>query len=119
MVLAVDEAIRLIEAYEPPDRPFVPCEARAGAGAWITEAPRGILYHHYEADDRGLIARATIVPPTSQNQRQIEEDLVRAAPEFLELPDDRAAWECERVVRHYDPCISCATHFLKLTVEGA
>jgi coenzyme F420-reducing hydrogenase alpha subunit len=115
---AVDEAVRIIEAYEPPERPFVPHEPRAGQGAWITEAPRGALYHRYETDAQGRITRATIVPPTSQNQRQIEEDLIRFAPSVLHLGDDEAAWECERVVRNYDPCISCSSHFLKLKVES-
>jgi coenzyme F420-reducing hydrogenase alpha subunit len=118
VVLAVGEAIRLIDAYEPSALPAVSFEPRAGDGAWITEAPRGILYHRYEADTVGRVTRATIVPPTSQNQRQIEEDLIRFAPGVLDLPEDQAAWRCEQVVRNYDPCISCATHSLKLKVEG-
>ncbi len=96
--------------------PFVAWEPRAGSGEWITEAPRGILYHRYEADASGLITAATIIPPTSQNQRQIEEDLIRFAPTVLGLAEDQAAWRCEQVVRNYDPCISCATHALKLKV---
>ena len=91
----------------------------AGSGAWITEAPRGILYHRYEADASGHVTLATIVPPTSQNQRQIEEDLIRFAPSVLDLPEDQAAWRCEQVVRNYDPCISCATHSLKLRIVGS
>jgi coenzyme F420-reducing hydrogenase alpha subunit len=113
---AVSEAIRLIETYEPAEAPHVTVPLRSGSGAWITEAPRGILYHRYEADITGLITRATIVPPTSQNQRQMEEDLVRFAPSVLDLPDDEASRRCEQVVRNYDPCISCATHFLKFKV---
>ena len=110
----------MIDAYEPPEAPAVAAMRRApGAGAWITEAPRGILYHRYEADAGGLVTKATIVPPTSQNQRQIEEDLIRFAPAVLDLPEDEAAWRCEQVVRNYDPCISCATHSLKLKVERA
>ena len=62
---------------------------------------------------------ATIIPPTSQNQRQIEEDLIRFAPTVLGLDEDQAAWRCEQVVRNYDPCISCATHSLKLKVRDA
>jgi coenzyme F420-reducing hydrogenase alpha subunit len=116
VVLAVGEAIRLIEDSEPAEAPFVACRPRAGTGAWITEAPRGILYHRYEASDDGLVSKATIVPPTSQNQRQIEEDLIRFAPAVLDLPEDQAAWRCEQAVRNYDPCISCATHSLKLKV---
>ena len=116
---AVDEALRLIAAYEPPDQAAISYEPRAGSGAWITEAPRGILYHRYEADSSGRVAVATIVPPTSQNQRQIEEDLIRFAPSVLHLPEDQAAWRCEQVVRNYDPCISCATHSLKLRIVGS
>ena len=97
----------------------MPYEPRAGSGAWITEAPRGILYHRYEADASGHVTLATIVPPTSQNQRQIEEDLIRFAPSVLGLPEDQAAWRCEQVVRNYDPCISCATHSLKLRIVGS
>ena len=115
-VYAVEEAIRLIECHEPPEAPFVSYQPKAGAGAWITEAPRGILYHRYEADETGHVTLATIIPPTSQNQRQIEEDLIRFAPTVLDLPEDQAAWRCEQVVRNYDPCISCATHSLKLRV---
>ncbi len=115
-VYAVDEALRVIAAYEPPQAPFLPYEPRTGAGMWVTEAPRGILYHRYEADATGHVTLATIIPPTSQNQRQIEEDLIRFAPSVLGLPEDQAAWRCEQLVRNYDPCISCATHSLKLKV---
>ena len=115
-VYAVEEAIRLIESHEPPEAPFISYRPRAGAGAWITEAPRGILYHRYEADATGDVVHATIIPPTSQNQRQMEEDLIRFAPSVLDLPEDQAAWRCEQVVRNYDPCISCATHSLKLRI---
>ncbi len=114
---AVQEALRVIDAFDPSDVPFLPYEHQAGAGAWITEAPRGILYQRYEADATGHVTMATIVPPTSQNQRQMEEDLIRFAPSVLGLPEDQAAWRCEQVVRNYDPCISCATHSLKLKVE--
>jgi coenzyme F420-reducing hydrogenase alpha subunit len=116
VLYAVDEALRLIAAYEPPAIPAVAYEPRASAGAWITEAPRGILYHRYVLGPDGRIVEATLVPPTSQNQRQIEEDLIRFAPSVLALPEAEAAWRCEQVVRNYDPCISCATHFLKFLV---
>jgi coenzyme F420-reducing hydrogenase alpha subunit len=115
-VYAVEEALRLIEDFEEPGVPYVSYQAREGVGAWITEAPRGILYHRYEADARGNVTAATIIPPTSQNQRQMEEDLIRFAPSVLDLSEDDAAWRCEQAVRNYDPCISCATHSLKLRV---
>jgi coenzyme F420-reducing hydrogenase alpha subunit len=117
VLLAFDEALRLIEQYEPPATASVEFQPRAGLGQAITEAPRGILYHRYETDAAGLIRHASIIPPTSQNQFQIEHDLIRVAPHLVNLPEADAALLAERVIRNYDPCISCATHFLKLRVE--
>ena len=85
--------------------------------AWATEAPRGLIFHAYELDERGLIAQAQIVPPTSQNQAAIEADLAAFAPRVLDLPHDEATLRIEQLIRSYDPCISCATHFLDLSVE--
>ncbi len=118
VLLAVEEALRLIREYQPPQRPAADYLPRDGVGHAITEAPRGILYHRYETDAAGLLRSATIIPPTSQNQLQMERDLMRLAPKLVELPDDEAALKAEHVIRNYDPCISCATHFLKLKVEG-
>ena len=117
ILYAVEEALRLIAAYEEPERPAIPIEPRAGAGCGCTEAPRGILYHHYRLDDQGVIQTAKIVPPTSQNQKSMEADLALFAEKNLHLPQDRLTWQCEQTIRNYDPCISCATHFLKLEVE--
>jgi coenzyme F420-reducing hydrogenase alpha subunit len=117
MVYAADEAIRLIDDYEEPDAPAVELEPRAGVGYGCTEAPRGILYHRYELDADGTILDAKIVPPTSQNQRTIEEDLRGVVERSLDVPDDELSILCEQTIRNYDPCISCATHFLSLEVE--
>jgi coenzyme F420-reducing hydrogenase alpha subunit len=117
LVYAADEALRLIAEYEEPDAPAVDVEPRAGVGHGCTEAPRGILYHRYEVDDQGSIVSAKIVPPTSQNQRTIEEDLRGVVERSLDLPDDELTLRCEQTIRNYDPCISCATHFLTLDVE--
>jgi coenzyme F420-reducing hydrogenase alpha subunit len=117
MLYCFEEACRIIEGYEAPDRPFVEAEPRAGVGCACTEAPRGILYHRYRLDDRGDILDARIVPPTSQNQPTIEEDLRQFAAGRLHLPDDELQWQCEQAIRSYDPCISCSTHFLKLTID--
>lgn len=114
---ACDEALRIIEAYEPPERPAVPVEPRAGWGYGCTEAPRGILYHRYQIDETGLIRDARIIPPTSQNQKTIEADLGQLVAAHLDLPQDELTWRCEQAVRNYDPCISCATHFLQLTID--
>ncbi len=114
---AFDLAVRLIEGYVPPEAPFVAMPAAAGTGCACTEAPRGILYHRYTIDDAGLIAAANIVPPTSQNQKTIEEDLFDLAPTLAELPLAEATLLAEQAIRNYDPCISCATHFLTLKIE--
>ena len=114
---AADEALRIIDAYERPDPPAVECIARAASGCGCTEAPRGICWHRYELGDDGLIRDAKIVPPTAQNQKSIEEDLVGVVGRSLDLTDERLAHVCEQTIRNYDPCISCATHFLRLEVE--
>ena len=118
-VYAADEALRIIAQYEPPEPPFVEAVPRAGTGHGCTEAPRGICWHRYEIDDAGTILDAKIVPPTSQNQKTIEEDLVGVVKASLHLSDDELGHRCEQTIRNYDPCISCATHFLRLEVERA
>ncbi len=117
ILYAFDEALRLIAAYEPPDRAAVELEPRAAIGFGVSEAPRGLLYHRYEIDDDGTIKDAKIVPPTSQNQAAIEQDLYAFVARHAGLPDDELSLRCEQAIRNYDPCISCATHFLKLDVE--
>jgi coenzyme F420-reducing hydrogenase alpha subunit len=117
LVYAADEALRLLAEYEEPDAPAVEVEPRAGIGYGCTEAPRGILYHRYELDADGTILDAKIVPPTSQNQRTIEEDLHGVVERSLELPEEELTLLCEKTIRNYDPCISCATHFLKLEIQ--
>jgi coenzyme F420-reducing hydrogenase alpha subunit len=116
-VYACDEALRLIADFEMPERPAVEVEPRAGTGYGCTEAPRGLLYHRYSIDEHGMIRDARIIPPTSQNQKTIESDLGRFVGRYLDLPSDQLTWQCEQAVRNYDPCISCATHFLRVQVE--
>ncbi|MHB1062052.1 MAG: Ni/Fe hydrogenase subunit alpha [Thiobacillus sp.] len=118
ILLALHEALRLLDAYRVPDSPWVPVSPRAGVATSCTEAPRGLLWHRYEMDDDGRVVNARIVPPTSQNQARIEEDLRLSLLNFgLDHPDDALRLHCEKVIRNYDPCISCATHFLRLNVE--
>ncbi len=116
-VHAFDEAIAIIEAYAPPEQPWFAHEARAGTGCGATEAPRGILYHRYKTDGEGIIEDAKIVPPTSQNQLCIEEDLFAIAPQLATMPAAEATLLAEQSVRNYDPCISCATHFMRLRLD--
>jgi coenzyme F420-reducing hydrogenase alpha subunit len=117
IVQACDEALSIIEGYEQPDRPAVEVMPRHAVGHGATEAPRGMLYHHYEIDEQGTILAAKIVPPTSQNQLSIEEDLRAVVQRHVNLSDDELRHRCEQAIRNHDPCISCATHFLELTVN--
>jgi len=117
------EAIRLLETEAL--RPEVPVSnveqytTRApGYASAATEAPRGLLWHHYEMDTAGKVLSARIVPPTAQNQARIEEDLKHSLEALgLHHDDDSLRVRGETVIRNYDPCISCATHFLRLRVD--
>jgi coenzyme F420-reducing hydrogenase alpha subunit len=117
LLYACEEALRLIRAYEPPDPPATDVEPHAGTGCGCSEAPRGILYHRYTLASDGSIAEARIIPPTAQNQKTIESDLRLFVEQHLDLPNDRLQWQCEQMIRNYDPCISCATHFLRVKVD--
>jgi sulfhydrogenase subunit alpha len=119
VVFACEEALRIVQEYRRPDAPAVslPAIPSAVSGAAITEAPRGILYHRYELDPGGNIRTARIVPPTSQNQRRIEDDLRHLIERSLDLDDAALTGVCERAIRNHDPCISCATHFLRLDLR--
>ena len=114
---ACEEALRIIAAYEPPERPFVEGTVRAGSGCHATEAPRGLCYHRYTIGDDGLVSFARIVPPTSQNQPTIEKDLTSFVGDWLDMPDMELQHRCEQAIRNYDPCISCSTHFLRLDMD--
>ena len=114
---ALAEARDIVADYRPPAVACAPWQPRAGIAAWATEAPRGLLFHRYRTDAAGRVREAQIVPPTSQNQAAIEHDLALFAPEVLDLPHDEATRRLEQLIRSYDPCISCATHFLQLRIE--
>ncbi len=116
-IYACEEALRLVLDYRRPDRPAADVVVRAGEGHGCTEAPRGICHHWYRLDDDGRILNADVVPPTSQNQRRIEADVRGVVAANLDLEDDALQWRCEQAVRNYDPCISCSTHFLDLTID--
>jgi coenzyme F420-reducing hydrogenase alpha subunit len=117
LVHAVAEAIDIVDAYEPPRIGAMPWTPRPGIASWATEAPRGLLFQHYRLDEAGRVMEARIVPPTSQNQAAIEADLATFAPTILDRPHAEVTHLLEQMIRSYDPCISCATHFLDLQVE--
>jgi sulfhydrogenase subunit alpha len=119
LVYAFDEALRIIDAWDGAPSPAELVPARSGEGHGATEAPRGLLYHRYRIDDEGTILDAQILPPTSQNQASIEADLRSFVQPRLHLDHEELTRQCEQAIRNYDPCISCATHFLELDVELA
>ena len=114
---ACDESLRLIEAYEAPEKPSVEVKPKKTLCYGCTEAPRGICWHRYHIEKDGTVLDARLVPPTSQNQKVIERDLLHFAGKNVNLPEEELTWMCEQVVRNYDPCISCSCHFLTLTME--
>ncbi|MFN6545105.1 Ni/Fe hydrogenase subunit alpha [Mycolicibacterium nivoides] len=117
VVFAIEEALRIIAEYQRPSRPFVEVPARPGVGHGVSEAPRGLLYHRYEIDEKGLVRAATIVPPTAQNQAAIEHEMAELITANSGLDDVALTALCERSIRNHDPCISCAAHFLTLVVD--
>ncbi len=110
-------ALTVIRDYAEPPSGYIEVAPHAGTGHGASEAPRGILYHRYRLDDEGSIEHALIVPPTAQNQLAIEDDLRAVVAQNLRLPKDRLQLLSEQTIRNYDPCISCATHFLEIEVS--
>jgi coenzyme F420-reducing hydrogenase alpha subunit len=117
VVQALDEAIRIVEAWQPPAQGFAEVPRRAGRAGWAVEAPRGLLYHAYDVGPDGLLTRAKVVAPTSHNLAVMEDDLRALAPRLARLDHAAATLLAEQAVRNYDPCISCSTHFLTLSLE--
>ncbi|MFZ5477369.1 MAG: Ni/Fe hydrogenase subunit alpha [Myxococcota bacterium] len=117
LVHAFSEALDLVDAWAGAHPAYVDSPPRDATGFGATEAPRGILWHRYDIRADGTVASASIVPPTSQNQARIEADLTAIASELLTLDLAAATLLCEQLIRSYDPCISCATHFLELNID--
>jgi len=116
---ALLEAQEILQDYEP-DTPKVPYTPLAGTGFGASEAPRGLLWHRYDFDDEGRVKYAKIVPPTSQNQAMIEKDLYNSLNAFgFDKDKEAIRLHAESVIRNYDPCISCATHFLQVNLQEA
>ena len=85
---------------------------KAGSGVGAVEVPRGILYHNYEVDDKGIIAKANCIIPTGQNINNMEHDMKKLVPEILNKTDEEITLALEMLIRAYDPCLSCSAHFL-------
>ncbi len=115
---SIIEALRILKSYQKPKSPYVEVTPRAGIARHATEAPRGMIFHQFKIDGNGRVETACMIPPTSQNQGSIESNLKNAVLEYgLDNTDDDLRMLCEKIIRNYDPCISCSTHFLKLKVH--
>jgi len=117
VLYACDQAVQIIDDYQMPEMPFDKFEVKPSTGYGCTEAPRGSLYHRYTVDKNGCIINAKIVPPTSQNQKVIESDLKKFVEKNMNESNEKLEWQCEQLIRNYDPCISCATHSLKVKIR--
>ncbi len=117
LVQAYAEALELVRSFQPIGPSHAQVTPRAGEGAAATEAPRGLLFHRYRLDESGRVEAARIVPPTAQNLSRIEADLRGLLPGIYDQADEDISLACEALVRAYDPCISCSTHFLTLDLE--
>ncbi len=118
LTLCIEQAMEILSDYEPTQHPYGKLTIRAAIGYGASEAPRGLLWHKYEIDEQGYIQYANIIPPTSQNQAQVEQDLHHSImQQGMNMNDDELRLFSESIIRNYDPCISCATHFLKLKVN--
>ncbi|MCX7914316.1 MAG: nickel-dependent hydrogenase large subunit [Thermodesulfovibrionales bacterium] len=111
---SIYEIIRIIKDYKRPERFSAPYAVRGGMAVWITEAPRGMLIHRYNIDDKGIVCDCNIIPPTTQNLFHIESTVRDFVQSYIDKPADYIRKECEKIIRSYDPCISCATHILIL-----
>ncbi len=109
-----DRTISLLKDLKVKKEAMQEIKPREATGIGVTEAPRGTLYHEYDFDSKGFVKKANIIVPTNQNNHTVEEDLKEFIPTILELPQEKANLGIEKLIRAYDPCISCATHFLKV-----
>ena len=114
LVHCVESAIDLAKDLSPKNETAPKIKPKACSGIGVTEAPRGLLYHSYTLDEKGFISDSNMIIPTQQNIRSIELDLHKFVPTLLKKPKEKAALEMEKLIRSYDPCISCSVHFLKV-----
>lgn len=114
MVHCIDEALRILDELQPRPEPVPEIPLREGRGVAAIEVPRGTLWHEYVLDSAGYITRANIITPTAQNLRSMEEDLRILLPTVAHLERERIVAAAEQLIRAYNPCFSCAAHFLRV-----
>ncbi|MFA5776559.1 MAG: Ni/Fe hydrogenase subunit alpha [Patescibacteria group bacterium] len=110
----VDDALDILKSLKIVNEKPVRKPPQAGVGVGVLEAPRGILYHMAKVNEKGIIEDYDVIVPTAQNQINIENDLKKYFNENLDKGEEVLKWEAEKIIRSYDPCMSCATNFLKM-----
>jgi len=111
---AIDHSIQILSDNRFVQEKRAELPLKAGEGIAAVEAPRGILYYRVKIDDKGIITDATVIVPTQQNQIKMESDIKVVVQGMLDKDRDSIQFEIEKIIRAYDPCMSCASHFLKI-----
>jgi len=115
---SIDDSIEILSSHEFVAEPIISKPPREAVGIGVVEAPRGTLYHKVELGSDGIVKRGEVIVPTGQNQINMEEDIVRLVEDLLPAKSkEEIQFEIEKLIRAYDPCISCAAHFLKVKWE--
>jgi len=117
IVHCVDRAIEILKNLKIETETVPDIRPKAGTGISIIEAPRGILIHEFKLDSKGRVAKANVVTPTAQNLKNIEDDVKKLLPKMMDKTEKEIIFELEKLIRSYDPCISCSAHFLELKWE--
>jgi coenzyme F420-reducing hydrogenase alpha subunit len=117
MVHCVEDSIILIDALVDrgiQEEPIYQFQGQGGEGVGACDVPRGTLFHNYVIDGKGIVQGANCIIPTNQNYANIEADMRALVPQILDRPQEEVTHMMEMLVRAYDPCISCSTHFLEV-----
>jgi coenzyme F420-reducing hydrogenase alpha subunit len=114
LVHYIDEGIEICNGLKPRNEPIIKPKVKAGRGVSAIEAPRGILFHDYTLDKNGNISSANIITPTAQNLRSMQDDIRSYVSTIIKYDKHKIVHEVEKLIRAYDPCFSCSTHFLKV-----
>lgn len=113
LVHCIDESLNLLENLDVKEEK-VRFKPRAGIGFSATEAPRGTLFHKYKINGKGIVTNANIITPTAQNLPVIESAVREYLPNIMHLKKEEIVKKLESLIRAFDPCISCSTHFLRI-----
>lgn len=122
IVHSVDDSIRLIDEMMEDgldeDKAMADISIKAGRGVGVIEAPRGLLIHDYTYNNKGRVEKANLIIPTNQNYANVEKDMEAMVPTIIDKSEDEIRLACEMLIRAYDPCISCSTHFINITFKN-